>query len=88
MDAKQVLEKSEAVKEVNSTNLKDAENLYDTFFENLSKKRDHEIAFGEEHSMTTRVKLRETLLISEQLKWLYNLSEKLIASAKKYNSTV
>jgi len=86
--AKQVLEKSEAVKEVNSTNVEDAENLYDTFFENLSKKRDYEIAFGEEHSMTTRVKLRETFLISEQLKWLYNLSEKLIASAKKYIATV
>ena len=86
--AKQVLEKSEAVKEVNSTNVEGAENLYDTFFENLSKKRDYEIAFGEEHSMTTRVKLRETFLISEQLKWLYNLSEKLIASAKKYIATV
>jgi uncharacterized membrane protein YccC len=86
--AKQILEKSEVVKEVNSTNVEDAENLYDTFFENLSIKRDQEIAFGEEHSMTTRVKLRETLLISEQLKWLYNLSEKLIASAKKYSATV
>ncbi|HEY9221245.1 MAG TPA: FUSC family membrane protein [Lutibacter sp.] len=86
--AKLVLEKNGAVKDVNSTNVEDAENLYDTFFENLSKKRDHEIAFGEEHSMTTRVKLRETLLISEQLKWLYNLSEKLIASAKKYCATV
>ena len=85
--AKQVLEKSEALKEVNSTNVEDAENLYDTFFENLSKKRDYEIAFGEEDSMTTRVKLRETFLISEQLKWLYNLSEKLIASAKKYSAT-
>lgn len=86
--AKQVLEKSEAVKEVNPTNVEDAENVYDTYFENLSKKRDQEIAFGEEHSMTTRVKLRETFLISEQLKWLYNLSEKLIASAKKYGATV
>lgn len=86
--AKQVLKKKEAVKEVNSTNVEDAENLYDTFFENLSKKRDAEIALGEEHSMTTRVKLRETLLISEQLKWLFNLSEKLIASAKKYSVTV
>ncbi|MHB1146423.1 MAG: FUSC family protein [Lutibacter sp.] len=86
--AKQLLEKSEAIKEVNPTNVDDAENLYDTFFENLSKKRDHEIAFGEEHSTATRVQLRETLLVSEQLKWLYNLSEKLITSAKKYNSTV
>jgi len=86
--AKQVLEKSADIKMINSTNVDDAENLYDTFFENLSKKRDHEIAFGEEHSMTTRVQLRETLLVSEQLKWLYNLSEKLITSAKKYSATV
>ncbi|MDD3721781.1 MAG: FUSC family membrane protein [Lutibacter sp.] len=86
--AKQILEKSETLKEVNPTNVEDAENLYDTFFENLSKKRDQEIAFGGKHSMTTRVKLRETFLISEQLKWLYNLSEKLIASAKKYQSTI
>lgn len=86
--AKQILEKSADLKKMNSTNVDDAEKLYDTFFENLSKKRDHEIAVGEEHSMTTRVKLRETLLISEQLKWLYNLSEKLITSAKKYSETV
>ena len=86
--AKQVLENNEAINKVNSTNVDDAENLYDTFFENLSKKRDQEIAMGEEYSMTTRVKLRETFLISEQLKWLYNLSEKLIASAKKYSATV
>ncbi len=86
--AKQILEKSETIKKVNPTNVDDAENLYNTFFENLSKKRDQEIALGGEHSMATRVKLRETLLISEQLKWLYNLSEKLIASAKKYQSTI
>jgi uncharacterized membrane protein YccC len=86
--AKRILEKSEAIKEVNPTNVEDAEILYDTFFENLSKKRDHEIALGEEHSATTGAKLKETLLISEQLKWLYNLSEKLIASAKKYTATI
>lgn len=86
--AKQILEKSEAIKEVNPTNVEDAQNLYDTFFENLSKKRDHEIALGEEHSATTGAKLKEILLISEQLKWLYNLSEKLIASAKKYSATI
>ncbi|MDO9274285.1 MAG: FUSC family membrane protein [Lutibacter sp.] len=86
--AKKVLEKSVDIKNLNTSNVDDAENLYDTFFENLSKKRDHEIALGEEHSMATRVQLRETLLVSEQLKWLYNLSEKLIASAKKYSATV
>lgn len=86
--AKQILDKSEDPEKISTTNVEKAENLYDIFFENLSKKRDQEIAFGEEHSMTTRVQLRETLLISEQLKWLYSLSEKLIASAKKYTSTV
>lgn len=86
--AKQVFEKIENVKTKSLTNVEDAENLYDTFFEKLSKKRDHEIALGEEHSVSTGAKLKETLLISEQLKWLYQLSEKLIASAKKYKSTV
>lgn len=86
--AKKILKKSEAINVVNSPNIEDAENLYDINFENLSKKRDHEIALGEEHSAITGAKLKETLLISDQLKWLYNLSEKLIASAKKYCETV
>ncbi|MDP2069798.1 MAG: FUSC family membrane protein [Lutibacter sp.] len=86
--ASQILEKTENVKTKSPTNVEDAENLYDTFFENLSKKRDHEIAMGEEHSQATGAKLKETLLVSEQLKWLYKLSEKLIASAKKYSETV
>jgi uncharacterized membrane protein YccC len=86
--ASQILEKIENVKTKSPTNVEDAENLYDTFFENLSKKRDQEIAMGEEHSQATGAKLKETFLVSEQLKWLYNLSEKLIASAKKYSATV
>lgn len=86
--ARQILEKTENIETKSRTNIEDAENLYDTFFENLSKKRDHEIALGEEHSATTGAKLKETLLVSEQLKWLYNLSEKLIASAKKYSTTI
>jgi uncharacterized membrane protein YccC len=86
--AKQVLDQTENVKALNPKNVEAAENLYDTFFEKLSKKRDHEIALGEEHSVSTGAKLKETLLVSEQLKWLYQLSEKLIASAKKYKSTV
>lgn len=85
---KQLLGKSVDIKTINSSNIEDAENLYQTFFEKLSKKRDHEIALGEEHSVSTGAKLKETLLVSEQLKWLYNLSEKLVASAKKYNPTL
>ncbi|MGV8947357.1 MAG: FUSC family membrane protein [Lutibacter sp.] len=86
--AKQILENGVVIKNIDLTNVDDAENLYDTFFENLSKKRDHEIALGEEHIRATAVQLRETLLVSEQLKWLYKLSENLITSAKKYNPAV
>ena len=86
--AKQVLDQTEHVKALNPKNVQDAENLYNLFFEKLSDKRDHEIALGEEHSVTTGAKLKETLLVSEQLKWLYQLSEKLIASVKKYKSTI
>jgi len=83
--AKQVLEQTEQVKAINPTNVEAAENLYDAFFEKLSKKSDIEIAMGEEHSVTTGAKLKETLLVSEQLKWLFQLSEKLITSVKKYH---
>ena len=54
----------------------------------LSDKRDEEIALGEEHSAITGSQLKETLLVSEQLKWLNNLSEKLISATKKYKSKV
>ncbi len=84
----QVLKKNTANNLINPTNVDAAENLYDTFFDNLSKKSDREIALGEEHSVSTGAKLKETLLVSEQLKWLYNLSKKLIGSAKKYSATI
>lgn len=86
--AKQVLGKSVDIEIINSTNVENAKKVYDAYFENLSQKRDHEIAMGEEHSVSTGAKLKETLLVSEQLKWLYKLSEKLITSTKKYKSTV
>lgn len=86
--AKQIFGKSVDIKSVNSTNVENAKKVYDAYFENLSQKRDQEIAMGEEHSQATGAKLKETLLVFEQLKWLYKLSEKLITSAKKYSETV
>ena len=80
----ELLRMSAEINQMDDDDQEDIVEKYDTFFENLSKKRDQEIALGEEHSVTTGAKLKETLLISEQLKWLYNLSEKLIASVKKY----
>jgi uncharacterized membrane protein YccC len=71
----------------NSTlSVEKAQNNYERTFLKLSNKRDQEIALGEEHSAITGAKLKETLLVSEQLKWLNNLSEKLISSAKKYKA--
>jgi hypothetical protein len=34
-----------------------------------------------------RAQLRETQLVSEQINWLFNLSEKLIAAIKIYKSS-
>lgn len=59
---------------------------YEKKFNKLSDKRDFEIAKGEEHSAILGSQLKETLLVSEQLKWLNKLSEKLIMSSEKYKS--
>ncbi|MDP3313147.1 FUSC family protein [Lutibacter sp.] len=66
--------------------VQEAENSYDNSFSKLSKKRDIELESGVELTASIGLKLKETVLVSEQLKWLYNLSEKLITSAKKYKS--
>jgi len=65
-----------------------AENSYQKAFMKLSDKRDEEIASGLEHSVETGAQLKETLLVSEQLKWLNNLSGKIITAVKKYKSRV
>jgi len=66
--------------------IEDAEHTYEMAFSELSDKRDKEIALGEEHSLITGAQLKETLLVSEQLKWLNKLSEKLLSSSEKYKS--
>ena len=83
-----ILEETE--KEVNTTKItiEEAEATYDSNFSKLSDKRDSEIAQGEEHSPITGAQLKEALLVAEQLKWLYKLSEKLIVSCKKYKGKI
>lgn len=65
--------------------IEDAERSYEETFSALSDRRDVEIALGEEHSIITGSQLKENLLVSEQLKWLNNLSEKLLSSSEKFN---
>ena len=84
--AHSILDDSENNKVSSKITIEEAETVYEKAFTKLSNKRDDEIAGGEEHSPETGAQLKETLLVSEQLKWLFNLSEKLIHSIKKYKN--
>lgn len=85
--AVQLLEEDNSkLKTINQEKIEEAHDLYDTAFEDLSNKRDKELEQGKEISSELKIKLRETLLVSEQVKWLFDLSEKLVSSIKKYKS--
>lgn len=66
------------------SNIHKAKDLYENSFENLSNKRDEEIAQGIEFLAETVDQLKETHLVSEQVKWLFNLSEKMVVAIKSY----
>lgn len=68
----------------NPLNIYKAKDLYENSFENLANKRDEEIAQGIEISVETVDQLKETHLVSEQVKWLFNLSEKMVVAIKSY----
>ena len=63
-----------------------AQKKYEDYFEHLSNKRDKEIEEGVEISAKMRAQLKETQLVSEQINWLFNLSEKLINAIKLFKS--
>ncbi len=67
---------------IKSRNIKKAHLLYENSFEDLSNKRDEEIAQGVEVSTKMAEQLKETHLVSEQVKWLYNLSGKMVSAIK------
>lgn len=77
----ELLEESES-ENVKSRNIKKAHLLYENSFENLSNKRDEEIAQGVEVSTEMAEQLKETHLVSEQVKWLYSLSGKMVDAIK------
>lgn len=70
------------IKEI--SDIDNAYKLYENSMENLSKKRDEEIAEGKEATDEMIEQLKETHLVSEQVKWLFNLSEKMESSMKLY----
>ncbi len=79
----QLLEESQG-DNIEHIGIEKAFNLYENSFENLSNKRDEEIAQGLEITNEMKAKLKETHLVSEQVKWLYNLSEKMVVAIKSY----
>jgi len=78
----QFLEEKDLIKEVEHSDVKNAQELYDNYFEDISNKRDKEIEDGVEISIEMSAQLKEIQLVSDQVKWLFNLSEKLVASIK------
>lgn len=82
-----LLEETTKLKNIKSAGIAEAHSSYDDSFKNLSNQRDKEIRQGEEISIKMIAQLKETYLVSEQVKWLFNLSEKLVASSKVYKNS-
>jgi len=82
------LEENMIFKKDKSSKIETAQKLYKNSFEDLSKIRDEEIAEGKEVTVEMAEQLRETHLVSEQVKWLYNLSEKMVCSINVYISNL
>ncbi|WP_372754099.1 FUSC family protein [Mariniflexile sp.] len=56
---------------------------YEDYFQNLAAVRDKEIEKGLPISKKMRQQLHETQLVSEQVRWLFNLSESLVKKLRK-----
>ena len=82
----QLLEDKNKLTVVEHSEVEIAQKKYEDYFEHLSNKRDKEIEEGVEISAKMRAQLKETQLVSEQINWLFNLSEKLINAIKIYKS--
>ncbi len=77
-------------KEVQSISNNSSEKINDYFemtFDRLAEERDKEILEGGIVETPIVKELKEIQLVSEQVKWLFNLSEKLIAMSNKYVSS-
>ncbi|WP_194767963.1 FUSC family protein [Tamlana sp. I1] len=68
---------------LNPDELAIANKNYDDYFQNLVDQRDKEIEKGLPISHDMRVQMHETQLVSEQVRWLYYLSESLVKKVKQ-----
>jgi uncharacterized membrane protein YccC len=84
----QLLNKEVSCNKLEENELKQAQEFYDKYFENLSKQRDEEIKEGKLITEEMKIQLHEIQLVSEQIKWLLNLSENIISGIKNLNSKV
>lgn len=82
----QLLQDEEKLTVLEHSEVEIAQKKYEDYFEDLSNKRDKEIEEGVEISTKMRAQLKETQLVSEQINWLFNLSEKLVNAVKIYKS--
>jgi len=80
-----ILEYKTNTPEDSNLSIEEVERIYEKTFNKLSEKSDEEIALESEYLLEAGAQLKEHLLVSEQLKWLNNLSEKLLSSSKKYH---
>lgn len=80
-----VLNNQEYTGSSDPSKLKEASTVLESTFQNLSAEREREIAQGKaEISDDLRTNLQEARLITDQLKWLHNLSENLHRVASNY----
>ena len=76
--------KSKKTKSVGNSNSEQINEYFDDAFDRLAEERDQEILEGGIVETPIVKELKEIQLVSEQVKWLFNLSEKLIAMSNKY----
>ncbi|WP_405606757.1 FUSC family protein [Polaribacter sp. Asnod1-A03] len=80
--AKDILNNSETKISLENKELDVATKNYEDYFKNLALKRDKEIEEGLPITKEMRMKLHEIQLVSEQVRWMFNLSENLVKKVK------
>jgi len=81
--AKELLNNSESKISLETEELAIATKKYHDYFQSLATQRDKEIEKGLPITKKMRSQLHETQLVSEQVRWLFSLSESLIKNIKK-----
>ncbi|WP_067147512.1 FUSC family protein [Pseudotamlana agarivorans] len=77
-----ILNNEDSKKQLESQELDRATRSYENYFHDLIEERDKEIEEGLPITETMRSQLHETQLVSDQVKWLFNLSENLVKKVK------